>query len=47
MRMTENIKSLIDAKNMYNTVQTIIQAKDLPYTAKNKILRDHSLEIKP
>eukprot|EP00347_Sterkiella_histriomuscorum_P015532 403356677 len=46
-RMQESIRSMIEYKNMFQTVQTVIQAKNLPIKEKSKILRDHSLEIKP
>ncbi len=47
MRMSESIKSMIDVQNMFQTVKTVIKAKDLPIKEKKRILRDHSLEIKP
>jgi flagellar motor protein MotB len=46
-RTLESIKSMIDVKNMFQTVQSVIQAKNLPIKEKSRILRDHSLEIKP
>jgi hypothetical protein len=45
--MAESIRSMKDIQNMFHTVQTVIQAKNLPVKEKSKILRDHSLEIKP
>ncbi len=38
---------MIEVKDMFHTVQTVIQAKNLPIREKTKILREHSLEIKP
>ncbi|CDW74561.1 UNKNOWN [Stylonychia lemnae] len=46
-RVQETVKTMIDLKNMFSTVQTVLQAKNLPIKEKSKILRDHSLEIKP
>lgn len=45
--MRESIRSMIDIKNMFTTVNSVIQAKDLPIAEKSKILKDHDLEIKP
>ena len=45
--MNQSIRSMINIKNMFNTVKQVIQAKDLPVQEKTKILRGHSLEIKP
>jgi hypothetical protein len=45
--MAESIRSMKDIQSMFHTVQTVIQAKNLPVKEKSKILRDHSLEIKP
>ena len=38
---------MIEVKDMFHTVQTVIQAKNLPIREKTKILKEHSLEIKP
>lgn len=38
---------MIDLRDMFHTVQTVIQAKNLPVQEKSRILRNHSLEIKP
>lgn len=45
--MNESIRSTIEVRNMFQTVQAVIQAKNLPVKEKSRILRDHSLEIKP
>ena len=45
--MQESIRSMIEFNSMFQTVQTVIQAKGLPVREKSKMLRDHSLEIKP
>ena len=46
-RMAESIRSMIDLRDMFRTVQTVIQAKNLPAQEKSRILRNHSLEIRP
>lgn len=45
--MKDSIKSMIDIKHMFSTVNAVIQAKDLPIAEKSKILKDIDLEIKP
>ena len=43
--MAENIKSMIETKSMFHTVQTVIQAKNLPKKEKQKLLASQGLKI--